>query len=56
MTQEHLAIAAGLSKCTVIRAEKGLPASAETLRALASVLEVDLTSPVEQGTADPLFA
>jgi transcriptional regulator with XRE-family HTH domain len=56
MTQERLAMTAGVSKRTVIRAEKGQPVSIETIRGLVSVLEVDLASPVEQETSDPLFA
>jgi transcriptional regulator with XRE-family HTH domain len=43
MTQEHLAIAACVSKRTVIRAEQGKPTTTETLRSICSVLGMDAT-------------
>ena len=39
-SQEEFAIAAGMSVRTVQRAEMGMPVSAETLKSIASVLEV----------------
>jgi transcriptional regulator with XRE-family HTH domain len=39
-TQRHLALAAGLSERTVQRIERGLPATSESLLAIASALDV----------------
>jgi len=52
MTQEHLAAAAGVSVSTVRRLENGGPASAESRRAVAAVLGIDVSEPLprKQGT------
>jgi transcriptional regulator with XRE-family HTH domain len=49
-SQEHLAEAAGLSLRTVQRIERSEPASFETARALASVLEIDVATLTGQKT------
>ncbi|MDR3375078.1 MAG: helix-turn-helix domain-containing protein [Ancalomicrobiaceae bacterium] len=43
-TQEQLALVSGVSSRTVQRIERGEPASAETLKSLAAVFEVDFQS------------
>ena len=50
MTQAHLAGAADVSLSTVQRAERGVPVSAESVRALCATLGLDLPAPLE---ADP---
>ena len=45
MTQDHLAGAACVSRSTVQRAERGLPISAESLRAIRAVLGLDADRP-----------
>ena len=54
MSQEHLASAAGVSRSTVQRVERGLPVSAESTRSIRAVLELvppAPPSPVRDPTA-----
>ena len=52
-SQEQLAEISGLSTRTIQRLERGRPASAESLKALASVFEVEFSSLREQHMTDP---
>ncbi len=49
-SQEQLATMAGLSLRTIQRVEAGNPASAETLKSLASVFEIDISKLTERVT------
>ena len=58
-SQEQLAELSGLSTRTIQRLERGQPASLETLKALAAVFDVDLTTlkePDMPAIADPSAA
>ena len=50
-SQEQLAELSGLSVRTIQRIERGLPASTETLKSLASVFEIDFST--LQATQEP---
>lgn len=52
-SQEQLAELSGLSVRTIQRIERGLPASTETLKSLASVFEIDFST--LQATQEPLM-
>ncbi len=60
-SQEQLAELSGLSVRTIQRIERGLPASNETLKSLASVFEIDFSTlqatqePVMNATIDQTF-
>jgi len=49
-SQEHLALLSGLSVRTIQRVESGKSASVETLKALASVFEVDINKLTKEVT------
>ena len=53
-SQEQLAELSGLSVRTIQRIERGLPASNETLKSLASVFEIDFSS--LQATQEPAMS
>ena len=52
-SQEQLAELSGLSVRTIQRIERGLPASTETLKSLASVFEIDFST--LQATQEPVM-
>lgn len=57
MTQAHLALAAGVSERTVIRAERGVPVAAESWRSICAALDVDAEGPAPalDPFADPIL-
>ena len=52
-SQEQLAAASGLSARTIQRIEAGYPASAESLKSLAAVFEVDFSTLSPEQTMNP---
>ena len=55
-SQDELATASDINVRTVQRVERGLPASPDTLKALANAFEIDVTDLVQAKVAPPTVA